>query len=194
MDQIILKFPEHTQFTDDELFDFCATNDWFRIERNKSGQLIIMSPSGGTTGAIHFKIYRILSDWLESHEELGYIVDSSVGFRLPDKSVLAPDAAFVTKEKWESLTPEQQEKFPPLCPDFIIEVRSPSDSLPQLKLKMDDWVSNGCRLAWLIDPIKKNAYVYTKDGLIKTVATFEGKLEGFDVMPDLQMDLKKLYI
>ncbi|MCE2894063.1 MAG: Uma2 family endonuclease [Flammeovirgaceae bacterium] len=194
MDQIILKFPKHTQFTDDELFDFCATNDWFRIERNKSGQLIIMSPSGGTTGAIHFKIYRILSDWLESHEELGYIVDSSVGFRLPDKSVLAPDAAFVTKEKWESLTPEQQEKFPPLCPDFIIEVRSPSDSLPQLKLKMDDWVSNGCRLAWLIDPIKKNAYVYTKDGLIKTVATFEGKLEGFDVMPDLQMDLKKLYI
>lgn len=153
-----------------------------------------MSPSGGTTGAIHFKIYRILSDWLESHEELGYIVDSSVGFRLPDKSVLAPDAAFVTKEKWESLTPEQQEKFPPLCPDFIIEVRSPSDSLPQLKLKMDDWVSNGCRLAWLIDPIKKNAYVYKKDGLIKAVATFDEKLEGFDVMPDLQMDLKKLYI
>lgn len=192
MDQIILKFPEHTQFTDDELFDFCATNDWFRIERNKSGQLIIMSPSGGITGAIHFKIYRVLSEWADLHEDLGVLMDASVGFRLSDKSVLAPDAAFVLKERWNLLTDEQKEKFPPLCPDFVIEVRSPSDSLPQLKLKMTDWINNGCRLAWLIDPIKRNAFVYNSQGLLRTVETFDDQLDGADVMPGLVLNLRKL--
>ncbi len=151
-----------------------------------------MSPSGGLTGRIHFKIYHVLGVWGEANENLGYIVDASVGFRLPDNSVLAPDAAFVTKKRWDALTEEQREKFPPLCPDFIIEVRSPSDSIKQLKSKMEDWIANGCRLAWLIDPVNKNAFVYTQAGLIETIETFDEKLNGMDVMPGLELDLRIL--
>ena len=192
MEPIVLKFPERSAFTDDELFDFCIANDWFHIERNKHGQLIIMSPSGGTTGTTHFKIYRALVHWYDAHENKVFLLDSSVGFRLPDKSVLAPDAAFVLKEKWDALTPDQREKFPPLCPDFVIEVRSPSDSIKQLKSKMEDWINNGCQLAWLIDPIDKKAWAYTQNGLVKTVVSFDEKLEGMEVMPGLVLELKSL--
>jgi len=141
MEPIVLKFPTHHQFTDNELFDFCAANDWFKIERNKLGQLIIMSPSGGTTGRIHFKIYEFLVHWSVDKKDLGYLLDASVGFRLPDSSVLAPDAAFVFKERWDNLTQEERDKFPPICPDFVIEVRSQSDSINQLKEKMNDWMA-----------------------------------------------------
>lgn len=192
MEPIVLKFPERNAFTDDELFDFCMANDWFHIERDKYGQLIIMSPSGGITGTTHFKIYRALVHWYDAHENIGILLDSSVGFRLPDNSVLAPDAAFVLKEKWDALTYNQREKFPPLCPDFVIEVKSPSDSINQLKLKMEDWINNGCQLAWLIDPIDKKAWVYTQNGLIKTIVSFDEKLEGMEVMPGLVLDLKSL--
>lgn len=194
MDPIILKFPKSTQFTDDELYDFCAANDWFRIERNKLGQLTIMSPSGGTTGTAHFSIYRVLARWYDDHVELGYLTDASVGFKLPDNSVLAPDAAFISKARWDALTQEQREKFPPLCPDFIIEVRSPSDSIKQLQSKMESWIANGCRLAWLLDPVKKIAFVYSQQGLLKTFETFDGKLEGMEVMPGLSFDLKEFAI
>lgn len=192
MEPIVLKFPERSAFTDDELFDFCIANDWFHIERNKHGQLIIMSPSGGSTGTTHFKIYRALVHWYDAHENKGILLDSSVGFSLPDKSVLAPDAAFVLKERWDALTHDQREKFPPLCPDFVIEVKSPSDSIKQLKSKMDDWINNGCQLAWLIDPINKKAWVYTQNGLVKTVDSFDEKLEGMEVMPGLVLELKSL--
>ena len=192
MDQIILKFPEHTQFTDDELFDFCATNDWFRIERNKSGQLSIMSPSGSLTSNLIMRINRELCNWNDLNPQVGYLFESSAGFKLPDGAVFSADAAFVAKDKWEGLTASQQEKFAPLCPDFVIEVRSPSDSLPQLKLKMTDWINNGCRLAWLIDPIKRKAFVYNSQGLVRTVETFDDQLDGADVMPGLVLNLRKL--
>ena len=192
MEPIVLKFPERSAFTDDELFDFCIANDWFHIERNKHGQLIIMSPSGGNTGRIHFKIYKLLAQWSVGKEELGYLVDASVGFRLQDKSVLAPDAAFVIKNRWDALTESEQNRFPPLCPDFVIEVRSQSDTIKQLKSKMEDWINNGCQLAWLIDPIDKKAWVYTQNGLVKTVVSFDEKLEGMEVMPGLVLELKSL--
>lgn len=192
MEPIVLKFPTNHQFTDDELFDFCAANDWFKIERNKQGQLIIMSPSGGNTGRIHFAIYKFLVHWSEGKEELGYLVDASVGFRLPDNSVLAPDAAFVFKARWDNLTEEERDKFPPLCPDFVIEVRSQSDSIKQLKEKMNTWTANGCQLGWLIDPIAKKAWIYSAKGLIQSLENFEGQLDGLDVLPELNLNLKLL--
>ncbi len=192
MEPIVLKFPINQEFTDNELFDFCAVNDWFRIERNKHGQLIIMSPSGGNTGRIHFKIYKFLAQWSIGREDLGYIVDASVGFRLPDKSVLAPDAAFVFKNRWDALTESEQNKFPPLCPDFVIEVRSQSDTITQLKAKMNDWIANGCRLGWLIDPVSQKAWIYSEHGLIKSFDNFDGELDGLDVLPNLRLELKSL--
>jgi Uma2 family endonuclease len=192
MDSFILKFPPDTQFSDDEFFEFCTANDPLRIERNSKGQILIMSPSGSLTGNTHFKIYSALTHWYDKNENAGFIFDSSAGFKLPDNSVLAPDAAFITKARWESLTDEQQKKFAPLTPDFIIEVRSESDSLNQLKSKMDDWIRNGCRLAWLIDPAEKRAYIY-KPGLpIETIDTFYATLRGEAVLPGFELDLSKL--
>ncbi|MDL5049320.1 Uma2 family endonuclease [Oscillatoria amoena NRMC-F 0135] len=192
MDSFILKFPSDTQFSDDEFFEFCAANDPLRIERNSKGQIIIMSPSGSKTGNIHFKINHAFSTWVMENDGSGYGFDSSAGFKLPDQSVLAPDAAFVAKQRWESLTEEQQKKFAPLTPDFIIEVRSESDSLSQLKSKMDDWVRNGCRLAWLIDPIEKKAYVYKPGGPFAVIDNFNATLSGEDVLPGFELDLSKL--
>jgi Uma2 family endonuclease len=192
MESFILKFPSDTQFSDDEFFEFCATNDPLRIERNSQGQIVIMSPSGSLTGNIHFKIYSAFVRWHDKNEYSGYIFDSSAGFKLPDNSVLAPDAAFVTKVRWESLTDDQKKKFAPLVPDFIIEVRSESDSLKQLKAKMDDWIKNGCRLAWLIDPIEKKAYIYKPGDSFTIVDSFNAKLNGEVVLPGFELDLSKL--
>ena len=188
MEPIVLKFPERSAFTDDELFDFCIANDWFHIERDKHGQLIIMSPSGGTTGTTHFKIYRALVHWYDAHENKGILLDSSVGFRLPDKSVLAPDAAFVLKERWDALTHNQREKFPPLCPDFVIELKSESDSIDRLKNKMLEYIENGCRLGFLIIPEEKKVYVYKPDRDVIEKSTNE-KISGEDVMPGFELDL-----
>ncbi|MBX2967916.1 MAG: Uma2 family endonuclease [Cyclobacteriaceae bacterium] len=192
MESFILKFPQDTQFSDDEFFEFCAANDPLRIERNSKGQIIIMSPSGSKTGNIHFKIIHAFSTWVMENEGSGYGFDSSAGFKLPDQSILAPDAAFVVTQRWESLTEEQQKKFAPLTPDFIIEVRSESDSLSQLKTKMDDWIRNGCHLAWLIDPIEKKAYIYKPDESVTTIDNFKAKLSGESVLPGFELDLSKL--
>jgi len=191
MESVILNLSESTSFSDDELLELCEANDWLRIERNKMGQLVIMSPSGSFTANIHMKVYRELLRWMDKHEELGYSFDSSAGFRLPDSSVLAADFAFVYKQKWEALTREQQEKFAPVCPDFIIEVRSKTDGLKQAKSKMQDWIDNGCRLAWLIDPTKQMAYVYVPNESPITKSFLE-ELNGLDVMPGLSLNLKLL--
>ncbi len=192
MEPIVLKFPINQEFTDAELFDFCAANDWFRIERNKQGQLVIMSPSGSLTSNILMRINRELLNWLDGQKELGYLFESSAGFKLPDGSVFSADAAFVARDKWVALTKAQQEKFAPVCPDFVIEVRSPSDSIQQQKEKMNDWIANGCRLGWLIDPIAKKAWIYSNKGVVKSFEDFEGQLDGLDVLPDLNLKLKLL--
>ena len=110
MESFILKFPANTQFSDDELFEFCSTNEGLHIERNNKGELIIMSPSGSLTGNIHFRIYSALAKWYDKNPDSGYIFDSSAGFKLPDSSVLSPDVAFVEKGRWESLSQQEKEK------------------------------------------------------------------------------------
>lgn len=192
MDSFILKFPPNAQFTDDELFDFCVANDGLRIERNNKGEIIIMYPLGSLTGNVHFRIYSALSKWYDKNPNAGYIFDSSAGFKLPDNAVLSPDAAFVKRQKWDNLTQQEKEKFAPLTPDFIIEVRSFSDSISQLQSKMKDWIRNGCRLAWLIDPIEQKAYVYKQDGLNKTIGSFSERLDGEDVLPGFELPLDLL--
>ncbi len=174
MDLVTINIPEEYPMTDDELFAFCAANKELRIERDELGQLIIMSPSGGITG------------------NLNYGFDSATGFRLSDKSMRSPDVSWVRKTKWDELRLEDQEKFAPICPDFVIELRSKSDSLIQLKSKMEKWVENGCQLAWLIDPIQQKSYVYQSDGAIIEVTGFDKKLSGEPLLPGFELDLARL--
>lgn len=192
MEPVILKFTSNTQFTDDELFEFCVANKELRIERDKNGQIIIMPPVGSLSSHHNFSVNAIFGQWAMANKNLGLAFDSSGGFRLPNKAMRSPDAAWISKERWERLAVAEQKKFAPLTPDFIIEVRSESDSLPEQKDKMNEWITNGCRLAWLIDPIEQKAYIYTAEGLTQTINSFDEKLSGGEVLPGFELDLSLL--
>jgi Uma2 family endonuclease len=167
----------------DELLEFCAANDSLRIERNPTGELVVMTPSGGTTSNLEGYLFRELDLFVE-HEGRGFAFNSNGGFSLPDGSVRAPDAAWVASEKWNRLSREERAKFPPFCPEFVIELRSPSDSLADLQSKMSDWLANGAQLAWLIDPIRRLAVIYRPNREPETllqpdILPGEGPVAGF---------------
>jgi Uma2 family endonuclease len=192
MDALTLIIPKEDSLTDDELFRICSANKELRIERDEFGQLIIMSPAGSLSSNKNFILNSPFSQWVEANLDLGYAFDSSGGFTLPDKSMRSPDAAWIKKERWEALSSEAQEKFAPICPDFVIELRSNSDSLTELKNKMGKWISNGCSLAWLIDPIEKKACIYKSDQSVVEIDGFDGKLSGENVLLGFELNLSRL--
>jgi Uma2 family endonuclease len=145
--------------SDEELMRFSEQNKPFKIERNKEGDLTIMTPVNYRGGKQEGYVAAALLLWA-TEDGRGSALPANVGFSLPDGSCLAPDAAWLTKEHEDSLTPEQQESFPPICPDFLIEVRSRSDARRTVEAKMQTWIDNGAQLAWLIDPIDQNVTIY----------------------------------
>lgn len=187
----ILKFPEHLTFTDDELFAFCQKNPELNIERDKHQNLIIKSPYGSLTGNINSKILIRLGIWNDEMNS-GRVFDSSTGFTLPDRSMRSPDVSWVSNEQWDKLTLDQKMKFAPVCPEFVVEVKSPSDSLKELKNKMTEWMANGVKLAWLIDTEEHTVNIYNKNGSQQVIESFDTKLSGGDVLPDFQFDLSLL--
>ncbi|MFM7429410.1 MAG: Uma2 family endonuclease [Flammeovirgaceae bacterium] len=191
MESVTLNIPVDYPMTDDELFAFCAVNKELRIERDELGQLIIMSPAGGVTGNLNFRLTGIFFQWVEK-SKLGYGFDSATGFRLADKSMRSPDVSWIKKERWEALKVEDQEKFAPICPDFVIEIRSKSDSLSQLKSKMEKWVENGCKLAWFIDPIQQKSYVYKSHTAVEEITGFDKKLLAEPLLPGFELNLNRL--
>ena len=191
MEWISIQFPESTQLNDDQLFDFCLTNKDLRIERDDNGQLIIMSPVGGLSSSHNLAIASLLWLW-NSKSNSGIVFDSSGGFRLPNGAMRAPDAAWIHIDRWNDLSRVDQEKFPPLTPDFIIEVRSKSDSLRDLKNKMKEWIDNGCQLAWLIDPVEQIALVYYSNGAIETYESFQAILKAKTIVTGFEIDLSIL--
>jgi len=145
--------------SDDDLMRFSEQNKPFKIERNKEGDLIIMTPVNYRGGKHEGYVAAALLLWAEE-DGRGSAVPANVGFNLPDGSCLAPDAAWLTKEREDALTSEQQDSFPPVCPDFLIEIRSKSDPRRMVEAKMLTWLANGAKLAWLIDPIDGNVTIY----------------------------------
>jgi Uma2 family endonuclease len=178
------------RLSDDDLLKICAANPDLRIERNAAGQLEIMSPSGSSSSACGAKIVIALGMWNERHGG-GIVFTASGGFRLPNRAVRAADAAWVSRSDWDALTKAQQDKFAPVVPAFVVEVRSPSDRLPALMAKMEEWIRNGCRLAWLIDPIDGKAHIYRANGTVEERG-IDGILSGEDVLPGFSFDLKSL--
>jgi Uma2 family endonuclease len=137
-----------------QFYQLCQTNPDLKLERTAQGDLIVMPPTGGETGKCNLSISSQLWIWNES-TGLGEAFDSSTGFALPNGSDRSPDVAWVEKARWQALTLEQRERFVPLCPDFVVELRSPSDTLAPLQQKMQEYLDNGCRLGWLIDRQQK---------------------------------------
>lgn len=189
--QIVLDFSGIIDFTDNQLFEFCAKNRELQIERTKEEKLIVMAPVGGEGSEREFLLSGIFYLWNKKYK-LGKIFSPSGGFILNDKAMRSADVSFISNEKWKSLSKEQRKKFPPLCPDFVVELRSESDRLKDLKEKMEEWMANGCRLAWLIDPYEEKSYIYRPNKKIELIDSFDKKLSGEDVLPKFQLDLSEL--
>lgn len=140
----------------------CSDNRDLRLELTFEGELIVMPPAGSKTGLRNARLTQRLATWAET-EGTGVCFDSSTGFTLPNGSQYSPDSAWIRRARWDALTTEEQERFAPLCPDFVIELRSYSDSLSRLSTKMQEYIENGAHLAWLIDPIKRQVSIYRPD-------------------------------
>lgn len=145
--------------SDAQFASVVADNPELRLELSAQGELIVMSPTGGSTGRRNSRIIQRLLNWSDGAGG-GVVFDSSTGFTLPNGAKRSPDAAWVTSARWEALSEAEQETFPPLCPDFVIELRSPTDNLAVLKAKLEEYRENGARLGWLLDPQEQRAFVY----------------------------------
>jgi Uma2 family endonuclease len=145
--------------TDEQFLRLCSDNSDLRIELTAQKVLVIMSPAGSKTGWRNARLTQRLANWTEQ-DDTGLAFDSSAGFILPNGAKRAPDAAWVRRERWEALSEEEQEVFAPLCPDFVVELRSPSDTLAMTQEKMREYIDNGAQLGWLIDPRTHRVYVY----------------------------------
>ena len=157
---LILHFPSSMQMTDEEFFAFCQENRDLRIERNQFGEISIMPPAGSETGNREFNIAVQLGIWSEK-DGTGIGFSSSTGFTLSTGAKRSPDAAWIKLERWNQLTPKQQKKFAPICPDFVIELRSASDNLQPLKEKMQEYMQEpGIQLGLLIDRKNRRVYIY----------------------------------
>lgn len=180
------------RMTDDEFFDFCQQHPDLRIERTAHHEILLMSPVGYESSAASGEVYFQLSAW-NKQTRLGKVGESSAGYVLPDSSTLSPDASWFSLAKWETLTPEQRRKFLPFCPEFVVEVKSPSDRLNMLQAKMHDWLRNGAQLAWLLDPATEMAYVYRPgQPEPETVLGFDNELSGEAVLPGFRLRLSEL--
>lgn len=151
--------PEEGRFRKADFAAFCAENRDLRIEMTKEGEMIIMLPVNSESSRLNFKLIGRFAAWAENNET-GIGFESSAGFTLPNGAERSPDISWIRRERWEALTEEEQQDFAPICPDFVVELRSKSDRLKTLKRKMEEYIENGAELGWLIDPKKKKVHIY----------------------------------
>ena len=179
----------HTEFV-----KLCAANPDMKLERTSKGELIVMSPTGGETGSFNSDLNYELVTWNRSspNKTVGKTFDSSTGFSLPKGSDRSPDAAWISLTKWESLTPEQRKGFLPLCPEFLIELLSPSDSWKQGQVKMEEYMDNGCLLGWLIDPKSKRVAIYRQGQLIE-ILNDPKTLSGENILPNFVLEIGTMF-
>ena len=176
---------------EEQFFEFCQQNKDVRIERTSEGDLEVMPPAGWETGYRNMKLAVQLGTWAEQ-DDTGVATDSSGGYRLPNGAVRAPDAAWVRRGRLAELTAEQKRKFIPLCPDFVIELRSPTDSLSLIEAKMREYIENGARLGWLIDPEEHKVHVYQPGEAVRVLEN-PGEVSGEPVLPGFTLDLRRIW-
>ena len=188
---LVLQMSPAWEINADSFFDFCQLNSHLRIERNAIGKLIIMPPTGSETGNRNAKLMQQLANWTD-RDGSGIEFDSSAGFVLPNGATRSPDASWIKLNRWNSLSTEQKSKFAPICPDFVVELRSPSDSLEILQEKMREYIDNGASLGWLIDRSAKQAYIYTPDAEVKCLDN-PSTLTGDSLLSGFILDLTKIW-
>ena len=176
--------------SDDELIAFSRRNRPYRIERNAKGELEIMSPVGIQSGEWEYFVGGELYIWAKMHG--GRTVSADTGFTLPDTSVRSPDAAWVSDRLWNSLTSDQRRGFGAICPEFLVELLSESDSLPKVKAKMEMWIANGAQLAWMIDPYGAMLSIY-RQGKPVEVLDRPDSVEAEGVVPGFRLSLSQMW-
>lgn len=177
--------------TDEQFYQFCMLNPDLRIERTADKIIEIMPPTNSETGNRNAELLVDLGTW-NRKKKSGKIFDSSTGFKLPNGAERSPDVAWITNERWEAIPQEKRQRFAPIAPDFVAEIRSGDQSLNYLKGKMEEYIECGCRLAWLIDPKNRKTWVYYANGDIQTIS-FDTSLSGGDVMPGLEVRLANIF-
>lgn len=188
---LVVRFRPLYAMTPDEFYEFCALNPNLFVELTEEGEVVFMAPSGGATANRNALVTMALGQWAVQ-DGTGLFFDSSAGFTLPNKAVRAPDASWVRRERWAALTPRQRERFAPLCPDFVVEVASPSDRLADLQAKMDEYMANGARLGWLIVPEERSGYVYHPGEQVSHLRD-AGHINGDPVLPGFTLDLTPIW-
>ena len=183
MNALTVSLKSVIEMTDDQFFQLCQNNRELRFERNANGELIIMSPAGGETGNRNGRVNQQLFNWTDA-DGTGIAFDSSTGFKLPNGADRSPDASWIKLERWDALTDEEKRKFPPICPDFVIELLSPSDSLKTTQEKMQEYIDNGVRLGILINRKSRQVEIYRPGNEVEVLdspATVSGEdvLKGF---------------
>ena len=190
MMSVLINLDPVFKLTDENFYELCRTNPEVKFERTAKGELIVMAPTGGETGNRNMKLSARLENWTEE-DGTGIAFDSSTMFQLPLGAYRSPDAAWIRLERWEALSPEDRSAFPPLCPDFVMELRSVSDSLRSVQDKMQEYLDNGVRLGWLIDPKGQQVEIY-RQGQAKEVLQAPTRLSGEDVLPGFVLDLSRI--
>lgn len=179
------------ELTDEQFYEFCQINRDLRIERTAQGEVVIMPPAGWKTSERNSEIGMQLRIWAK-REGTGVVTDSSGGFVLPNGATRSPDAAWITHARLAALTAEQRDKFLPLCPDFALELRSPTDTLTALQAKMQEYLDNGARLGLLIDPMQRRVYVYRPQAPVECLENPDA-VAGDPVLPGFILDLRDIW-
>ncbi len=158
--ELPIRLRPETPLSDEEFMRFSGENDPYRMEREPNGEILIMAAAGSKTGSINRRVSQALGIWADEHG-VGEVFDSDTGFTLPNGAVRSPDASWVSNLRWNALTEAEQDGYAPLCPEFVIEIVSPSDRIADVKKKMvEEWIANGAQLAWLIEPKTRRVTVY----------------------------------
>lgn len=191
MATIVLNLKPFFELSDDQFYQLCQNHRDLKFERTAQGELLIVSPVGGEGGSREADLIGDLVFW-NRRTQMGKVFSSSTCFKLPNGGDRSPDAAWVAWEKWNQLTLEQQQKFPPVCPDFIIELRSQSDALEPLQQKMQEYIDNGLRLGWLINPQDRQVEIYRLNQPHQVLQNPD-RVDGEDVLPGFVFDLAILW-
>lgn len=191
MNALTIEFPPTLTLSNAQFAEICRHNRDLRFERTARGALIVMPPTGSNTGKRNSDLNLQLAMW-NRRTGLGVTFDSSVGFTLPNRAIRSPDASWIARDRWNALSDEEKEGFAPICPDFVVELRSPSDRLADLQVKMQEYLENGVRLAWLLDPSEKRAQIYRPGRDVETIENAIA-LSGEDILPGFELDLSEIF-
>ena len=187
---VVLRTRPAFDLDDEQFFEFCQLNDELRIERSADGDIEIMPPTGGMTSDRNAVLITMITTWALG-DGTGVSYDSNGGYRLRNGATRSPDASWVEGSRLANLTNHQASRFLPLCPDFVVELLSPSDTLVTIQAKMEEYIANGARLGWLLDPDARKAYVYRPGADVE--ATEADELSGEGVLPGFTLRLALIW-